>query len=766
DDNEVVTATILDANLNPLSIGDGVLAPRRFVNFSPRVDYALNANNTLVARYSYNRSKLQNNGVGNFSLPERAYDSLLTSSNIQLTETAVINPTTINETRFQFTRSQNELLGDSSKPTVVVSGSFIGGSSQVGHSVNTDQRWELSNFTAIQQGQHTYKIGARLRHAHIVSINKSNFGGQYVFTGALVPQLDANGEIIQNSPPIPVDSLERYRRNLILNPRTLLPVDDLRHLTALDVRSRGGGAAQFSINTGNPEASVSQFDLAFYGQDDWRVRPNLTLSYGLRYEYQSNIHSPFNFAPRMAMAWSPGTPSRGRPPKMVIRAGFGVFYLRFNESSTLQANRFSGDRNSAQQFIVKENLLFDSNGQPVPPVATPLDAFPNLPPLADVSDPTQQITWHVAEDLRSSVAYGFGAQVERQLPHKFTMFAGVFIFQIQHLFRARDINAPLPGTITSTDLNGIRPFGDVGEINVYESSGRLNQNQIFVGFNSRFNQSISFFSNYSLAHASSDAEGQGARTFPVNSYDLHGEYGRASTDIRHRFAFGGTWTLPWWGLTLNPFILASTGAPFNIITGADPNGDGQFMERPSFAPAGTVCGGPSQPINVVCTQFGNFNLKPAPGEELIPRNYGHSPGYFIVNLSASKTLFFGTIHSGNSAATASRKTSGPGASATGSGKAAAAGASTVGGTPAKAVTGIPGLGPAGLGSGEAKRYSLQISINVQNLFNRVNFQPPEGNLSSPSFGQSLGLNGFGGVSAPGSVGAGNRRIIARVRFTF
>ena len=70
-DNELVTATVLNPSLNRVTIGQGIITPRRFINFSPRVDYALNTNNTLVIRYSYNHSNLQNNGVGNFSLPER-----------------------------------------------------------------------------------------------------------------------------------------------------------------------------------------------------------------------------------------------------------------------------------------------------------------------------------------------------------------------------------------------------------------------------------------------------------------------------------------------------------------------------------------------------------------------------------------------------------------------------------------------------------------------------------------------------------------------
>lgn len=756
DDNELVKATVLDANLNRVAIGQAVLTPRRFINFSPRVDYAINGNNTLVVRYNYFHQNLQNNGISGFSLPERAFDSLFTSHNLQLTETAVLSPTVINETRFQYTHSRNENLGDSSQPTLNVSGSFIGGGSQVGHSINTDQRWELNNFTAVQKGQHAYKFGGRMRGVRSDSINPSNFGGQYIFTGALVPRLDANDQPLPGPPqPIPVDSLERYRRTLVFQGRGLTP-DQIRAL--------GGGAAQLSINSGNPEASVSQFDLGFYGQDDWRVRPNITLSYGLRYEYQTNIHSHLNFAPRVSLAWSPGAANSARPPKMVIRAGGGVFYNRFGEGLTLQARRFNGV--NTQQFFVRENPLFDANNQFIPPVATPLDSFPNIPSLAGLSA-TLPVTWRVASDLRSPAVYGGGVQVERQLPYRFTMFAGVFLVRIQHVIRARDINAPLPGSITTANPLGLRPFGNVGEIYQYESSGRFNQHQLFVGFNNRFSPAISFFGNYSLSHSNNDTDGQGGTNFPANSYDFHGEYGRGGFDIRHRFTVGGTWTTPWWGVSLNPFIFATSGRPFNIVTGADTNGDGVFTERPSFAPAGVDCAHPA--ANIVCTQFGNFNLRPVTGEALIPRNFGNSPAYFSVNLGVSKTLTFGTIHSGNGATNSRQKAaSGDKAAATGGAKAGAVGTGgpNVGAQGEKRVTGIPGVSTGGGGNREAKRYTMQFSVNFQNLFNRVNLTTPEGNLSSPFFGQSLALNGFGGGGGGGSIGAGNRRINLRLRFSF
>ena len=84
--------------------------------------------------------------------------------------------------------------------------------------------------------------------------------------------------------------------------------------------------------------------------------------------------------------------------------------------------------------------------------------------------------------------------------------------------------------------------------------------------------------------------------------------------------------------------------------------------------------------------------------------------------------------------------------------------------------GIPGVGPGGFGGGASaeKRYNLTLSINFQNLLNNVNLTPPVGNLSSPLFGQSLGLASFGGFGGGpgGGAGAGNRRISAQVRFNF
>jgi hypothetical protein len=382
----------------------------------------------------------------------------------------------------------------------------------------------------------------------------------------------------------------------------------------------------------------------------------------------------------------------------------------------------------------------------------------------------------VSDDLQAPVVYMGGTQVERQLPYKFTMFAGLFMMRIQHVIRARDINAPIPGT------NGARPFGNVGEIYQYESSGRFNMNQLFIGFNNRLSRMVTFFSSYVLAKTTNDTDGLGGGLFPANSYDLSGEFGRAAFDVRHRFTFAGTINLPWWQVSLNPFIIAATGRPFNIITGQDTNGDRLFTERPSFAPDGVDCSSPGP--NIVCTQFGNFNLRPAVGEALIPRNFGESPGFLSVNVRVTKTWNFGTIRSSSAA----NQQQGQGQQAgAGGGRGPGAGVPRVpaggggqgGGGPRGGGGGSPrGGGLASIGgpvsrggSAEAKRYSMQFSLNFQNLFNNVNLAPPQGNLSSPFFGESTSVapffGGFGGGGGGfGGSGAGNRRVTAQVRFNF
>ena len=262
----------------------------------------------------------------------------------------------------------------------------------------------------------------------------------------------------------------------------------------------------------------------------------------------------------------------------------------------------------------------------------------------------------------------------------------------------------------------------------------VQQNQLFIGFNNRFSRALTFFSSYALSKTTNDTDGQGSSLFPANSYDLTGEFGRASFDVRHRFTFAGTLNLPWWQVSLNPFILATTGRPFNITTGQDTNGDRLFTERPAFAPAGTDCNNPT--TNIVCTPYGNFNLRPAAGEALIPRNFGEGPGFLSVNLRISKVWNFGNLPS-SSAGNARQEGQGhgrrPGRSRVAGGGARHSGrqrgGGARGGRARRRRIGGPRFTPEA--ELDSQTHSMHFTINFQNC-SQGNPTPPVGNLSLPS----------------------------------
>ena len=238
DDNDDITAIVLDGAFNPVPFNQTLLSPSRRTTFSPRFDWQINETNTLIARYTYEQNKRENEGVGGFNLASRAYDATGSQHTFQLTETAVFNQSVINETRFQFIRERNRQEGGTNEPTVRVLEAFTGGGAQVGRSFNNEDRIELQNFTSWTRGRHSLKAGARFRAGWIDNSSEQNFAGTFTFGGGSAPQLDANNEIVRdpNGNPviIQITSIERYRRTLRLQSLGLTPAQ---------IRTRGASSS-------------------------------------------------------------------------------------------------------------------------------------------------------------------------------------------------------------------------------------------------------------------------------------------------------------------------------------------------------------------------------------------------------------------------------------------------------------------------------------------------------------------------------------------
>jgi hypothetical protein len=281
----------------------------------------------------------------------------------------------------------------------------------------------------------------------------------------------------------------------------------------------------------------------------------------------------------------------------------------------------------------------------------------------------------------------------------------------------------------------------------FESGGVFNQNQLILNFNMRAGAKLTIFSFYMFSHANGDTAG--ATSFASDpSRGVAADYGRASFDVRHRLFFGGTVALPH-GFRVSPFMVANSGAPFNIIIGRDINSDSIFNDRPAFA---TDLSRPS----VVQTDFGAFDTSPIAGQTIIPSNFGTSPAQFTLNMRLSKTIGIGPKieATNNNPADQRGERGGPGGGRPGGDGGRGPGPIGMGGPRG-------GGGPMGGGERSNQRYSLTFSANARNLFNNVNPAPPIGNLSSALFGQSTAL--AGGVFNTQSA---NRRVDLQVMFAF
>jgi hypothetical protein len=762
DDNDLVSAIILDPALNPFSFNQSIPSPDRRMTIGPRLDYQINPANTLVARYTYERSSRENSGVGDFNLATRAFDVENTQHTVQLTETAVISQRVINETRFQYERNRRQQAGGLAAPTIRVLDAFTGGGSQTGLSAADEDNFELQNYTSWTVGNHALKAGARLRADRLRDVSEQNFLGTFTFAGGAAPLLDANNNVVFGTDPatgqptpvlVQITSLERYRRTLLFSApgcgTAARPC-----LAPGEIRARGGGPTQFSIAGGDPEVSVSYVDFSPFIQDDWRVRPNLTLSAGLRYEAQNNIGSNLDFAPRLAFAWSPASDPRNQ--RTVVRGGFGIFFQRFGQNLTLQAERSAG---GSQQFNVTDatseflnQAVFTPEGVTGVPTAEQLSAFQ-----------VRRTVRQLAPDLRTPYTMQTAFSVERQFPQRVTVSVSYIGARTLHALRSRNINAPLLDPATGRPLrdaqnNLVRPRPELGNVFQFESSGIFKQHQLVFNVNNRFSRKFTLFGNYVLNFARSDTDYAG--NFPANPYDLRGEYGDSAQDVRHRVFLGGAINALPWGLRLNPFVVINSGRPFNITVGRDLNGDALFTERPAFADAQTpacAAGTPVERCDFVSTPYGDFDRNPKPGQTIIPRNFGRGPGFFSVNLRAGRTFGFGEVTGARAA----------GAGGGGGGRRGGGGGGGRGGG---------GRGGGGGGGGESfggegteHRYNLTLSVNVQNLFNNPSLGTPVGNLSSPFFGQSISGSGRFGTGRGGGGGnqnAGSRRIDLQLRFNF
>lgn len=607
DNGAIINGVVVDPTLAITSFNSVFSVPQRRIIVSPRLDYKLNANNSLSFLYRVEQANIRDSGVGSLNLVSLSNHVHFLSHTFQASDTTTIGNHLVNEARFQFFRIGSSTLPNTPGYEVQVLGAFNSGGSQLGPVYDTQNNFEVQDYATLMHERHSLRFGIRARETHDSNISSANFAGMFTFAGGIGPELDANNQPVLDSAGnavlIPLQSIERYQRTLLFQQLGYSPSE---------VRALGGGATQFVQNAGNPSIFANQTDIGVFFGDEWHARPSLVISPGLRYEWQTNIRDRRDFAPRLGLSWQPGK------SKFVLRAGFGMFYMRFPLGNVITASRFNGV--TQQQYAVYNP-----------------DSYPN-PPTITVPSSIQQLS----PSLRSPYLMQSVLSIERQLARNTTFALTYSNTHGLHQLRTEDKNAPLAGTFDpAIPGSGVFPLGFAAPLFQMVSDGLYNQNQVIANVNARLNKALSFFGTYTFSRALSNTDG--LSTVPANPYNFAGEYGPAITDIRNSVVIGGSYEK--WKFRVAPMLTLRSGPPFDITTGSDLYGDTLFNARPGIATDSNKPG-------LIRTGYGLLDPNPTPGEPTLSRNYGRGPGYMLLNLRLTKLIEFGG-HSTNASAVGS-----------------------------------------------------------------------------------------------------------------
>ncbi len=617
--------------------------PQVRTEISPRLDLAITDTNTLTVRYQYEQNDQLNSGLGGFNLPTTAYNVASNESELQMSDTQIISPRVINETRFEFSRDRDTSTAQSYAPTVNVQSAFITGGSSSGTSSDHQEHIEVQNYTSIQLKKNFLRLGGRLRTTREANNTTALTNGSFNYA-----------------------SLADYENNNV---------------------------ETFTITRVNvPKVEARLTDLGVYAESDWKPRPNLTVSYGIRYETQNALDEHHDIAPRVSFAYGLGSGKSN--PRTVLRGGFGIFYDRFQLGNLLTTYRENGLN---QTQVTLTNI--GTGG------CSPL----NLSACTGGTTGGNTV-YNKAANLRSPYIMQTAIGVDEQLFRGGTVSVNYLNSIGVHQFLSQNI-AAIGRTYAATNT-GI-PVTDQ-----FQSEGVLHQNQLNTNFNIR-KKRVSLFGWYGLNWAKADTSG--ANYFPSIPGNIGADYGRAAFAVRSRLFLGGNTTLPH-GISLSPFVLAQSGNPYNITTGQDLNGDSIINDRPTFLPGRN---------SASCTDASTFGI-PAAGSSYtpIPINYCTGPALFTMNLRATKAFGIGpkTGESSN-AQGGGPSPGGPG------GPGGPRGGGGGGGR------GGPGGLSGGGGASTGHKYTLLLGAQLQNVFNRADYSTPVGVLASPHFGQSLQLTG-------------------------
>jgi hypothetical protein len=481
------------ATLPTGTFSDLAYRPSRRLNIDARVEHVLTKTHTARFQFQRNAGVQNNLGVGDFDLPSRGYAQEQTEYIARFADSGVIGKKYYNEFRVQARWTDTASRSSNIERTILVPGAFNDGGAQ-----RTGGRDQFDLEVSDNVDYALEKHGIR-------------FGGQ----------LEAG----------------RYRSNEFNNALGTFQFANLASYEA-------GLPTQHTQRIGNPLVEYPQYQFGWYFQDDWKVRKNLTLSYGARHEFQTHVPGKFNIAPRFGFVWSPT-----KKGTVTLRGGAGIFYDWFAAQVYEQTLRVDGQR--------QRDLVIINPGYPNPFSS---GTQTTLPPSRIQTDPNLQIPYII------QASFGLETQPFKlfQLRTNYQYQRGV------HLLHGRNLNAPVPGFG--------RPDPTAGNITSVESSAYSSVHRLMVNVGpAKFVQGLFWSVNYLLMKNTNEADSP--FSLPTNNFNLRADRGPSAADFRHLISGFVSKRLPA-GFNISTVFQATSALPYNITTGFDNNGDTVINDRP------------------------------------------------------------------------------------------------------------------------------------------------------------------------------------------
>ncbi|MGA2844308.1 MAG: TonB-dependent receptor [Candidatus Acidiferrales bacterium] len=619
-----------------------------------KADYQINSNNRLSLRYNIEDGRDLNQLVGStldgggIGAPSSGHNLFLRDQSLVGTVSTIIKPNLVNSVLAQYARRHYNFPGVTGQPNLDIPNTLLFGHNFGVFDAIYESRFQLADNISWVKGNHVAKFGVDYNYVNnfviwpgftpmrivLPGLNCLVDFANFVDTTADIPSNPADGQCPTSTGfpavpgPNPLDPLNGVPIVFWGAPVGSAPNPPSGQLPTPPPIPTNWQHAYLPSETRNFSETLDHAYYGFYAQDQWRVKPSLTVNYGIRYDFESGLSKQINphyngVQPRLGLAWSPNN-------KTVVRAGAGLFDDRYNLSFLfitqpqrpviIPGETLPGIRQGANTATWVLNQLTPGPLAGPPTFLLPANAAATLVTTGQVPD--QFITGPCPPSCtagagmvqhNSKIPYSEQAnlEIDREIGHGLTVSAGYLWVAAHHLVRASNLNVCPPfGAPAGTTVPTINPgipncaptpappagwpagkayFGAAGVPGggaAYDNAGLLYStdntgNSVYNGLTlqvtERAGQYFSLNANYTFSHTLDDGTFTTFVSTPQDLYNRGLERANSNQDVRQRFVTNFTGTTPIHSIlrnfSMSSIVTLQTGRPFTMFVGFDANGD-------------------------------------------------------------------------------------------------------------------------------------------------------------------------------------------------